>query len=126
MKSLTILLLAVAVMMTSCTKEASEQKGVVLRIENLTPDKLDSVVVINPAGRQVYYDIITNAKTEYKSFEYIYNYAYIKAYYNSKVAIMQPIDYIGEIKIENGKYTYRLSIVRNSSSNYVSVQNQKD
>lgn len=127
MKTIYFLAIIMLPAIVSCSKETTtEKEGVVLRIENLTSAKLDSVVVINPAGRQVYYDISAGLKTDYKAFDYIYNYAYIKAYYNNTTAIMQPIDYVGETKIENGKYTYRLSIISNAVSNYVNVQNQKD
>lgn len=127
MKAIYLLAIVMLPAILSCSKKTNTvQEGVVLRIENLTSSKLDSVVVINPAGRQVYYNISAGLKTDYKAFDYIYNYAYIEAYYNNTTAIMQPIDYVGETKIENGKYTYRLSIISNAVSNYVNVENQKD
>jgi hypothetical protein len=108
-----------------CSKN-TDTNGVLLRMENLTNNKLDSIVVINPAGSQVYNSIAANSKSEYKEFAFIYNYAYIRVYFGNQTAILQPIDYVGETKIENGKYTYRLSIISNLTTNYITVVNQKD
>lgn len=127
MRIIFILVFAALLAITSCSKETVvAAKGVQLRIENLTVYKLDSVEVKNPAGRRVYYNINAGLKTDYQDFAFIYNYAYIKVYYNNRTVTLQPIDYAGEPAFDNGKYTYRLYIISNATSNYVNVENKKD
>jgi hypothetical protein len=122
------ILSAIAVsLLSGCSKKTDNKETAVrLRIENLDAATIDSIVVQNPAGRQVYYNITSGAKSDYKTFAYIYNYGYIKAYYSNKTLVMQPIDYVGETKLEQGNYTYKVYVISNFASSYLSVDNRKD
>jgi hypothetical protein len=114
-----------SILMVSCSKSSGDQ-SVLLRIENPGSIPLDSAIIINPAGKQVYLNIAANSFSQYKSFPFIYNYAYIKLYYGNQYAILQPIDYVGETKYTSGRFTYKLLIVSNLTTNYVIVENHKD
>jgi hypothetical protein len=115
-------------LLVSCSKKDTfqQQKGVQLRIENLLTVPADSVEIINPAGRQVYYNTSVNTKSGYKKFDFIYNYAYIKVYAAGGSIVLQPIDYLGEKKIETGSYTYRLYTISNFGGSYLTMENIKD
>lgn len=126
MRSLFILFAIAAFILSGCSKKTDAAGMVRLRIENMNMANLDSIVVQNPAGRQVYYNIPAGAKSDYKVFAYIYNYAYIKAYYSNQTLVMQPIDYVSETKLEEGNYTYKVYVISNFMASYLSVDNQKD
>jgi hypothetical protein len=120
-----------AALLAACSKntvaaDATTTLGVQLRIENQCNLKIDSVAVISPGGKQVYYTINNGEKSGYKSYSFIYNYAYIKLYSGSEYKVVQPIDYVGETKIETGRYTYRLFMGVNGAATYLSVENRKD
>ncbi len=109
----------------SCSK-SDENRSVLLRIENPGIVAFDSVIVINPANKQVYLNVNSNSKSDYKEFAFLYKYAYIKAYFGNQSAVLQPIDYVGETKFTSGKFTYKLFIVSNLTSNNMIVENRKD
>lgn len=125
MRTIIIFTVIISFVLSSCSKSA-ENNNVLLRIENTGNITFDSVLVINPAGKQVYLNIGSNAKSGYKEFAFIYNYSYIKAYYGNEYALLQPIDYVGETKFTNGKFTYKIFIVSNLTSNNIIVENRKD
>ena len=120
---ITAMIFALACM--SCSKQ-TVQNNVLLRVENTISLMIDSVVVSNPSGTQVYYNINSNAKSGYKAFDYIYNYAYIKVYTGASSITLQPIDYVGEPAVKTGKYTYRLYTIGNLTTTSLRVENNKD
>lgn len=126
MRTIIILLGAICFLLIGCSKSPVDSAPVLLRIENAGIIPFDSVVVINPAGRQSYFNVGRNSKSGYKEFEFIYNYAYIEAYYGNQSAILQPIDYVGETKFTSGKFTYKIVIVSNLTLNSILLENQKD
>lgn len=126
MRLLFILSAVLLFIIPGCSKKTEDKNGVQLRIENLNNATLDSLVVQNPAGRQVFYTIAPGTKSAYKVFDYIYNYAYIKAYYSNQTLVLQPIDYVGETKLETGNFTYKIYVISNFTSSFLSVENTKD
>ena len=126
MRTIIILVGVVSFLLIGCSKSPVESTPVLLRIENAGIIAFDSVVVINPAGRQSYFNVGSNTKSVYKEFAFIYNYAYIKAYYGNQSAILQPIDYVGETKLTSGKFTYKIVVVSNLTLNGILIKNKKD
>jgi hypothetical protein len=125
MRTTIILAFMLSILMISCSKSSDDQP-VLLRIENSGSIPLDSAIIINPAGKQVYLNIAANSFSAYKPFQFIYNYAYIKLYYGNQYAVLQPIDYVGETRYTSGRFTYKLLIISNLTTNHVIVENHKD
>jgi len=78
-------------------------------------------VILNPSqGNKYYGDIKKNEKTEYKVFDIVYRYAYIKLLINGKEYIYQPYDYVGETPLGQGNFTYEITV--GDTSNIYSIQ----
>jgi hypothetical protein len=96
---------------SACKRTVTETNATQLRIQNHTSLVYDSVHVISPGGKQVYYQINPGGFSGYKPFSFLYRYAYIEVFYNGRKLILQPFDYVGEQKLNPGKYTYQLGIM---------------
>lgn len=129
-RTIILLLAVVSFLLPSCSKKTSGNGGVLLRIENRSGTVFDSVEVISPGGRNMYYNIQVSQQSAYKSFTFIYNYAYIKAYSGNRLAVAQPTDYVGEVKITEGYYTYRLTPAPapgpGPGPGYLTIENHRD
>jgi hypothetical protein len=125
MRIISLLIATAFITQLGCSKP-STATGVLLRVENTLNVTIDSVIIALPGGQQVYTNIGSNTKSGYKAFKFIYNYAYIKVYTGNSSLVLQPIDYVGETKIENGSYTYRLYTISNLTTTYLGVENIKD
>lgn len=98
----------------ACNKESTNTVN--LRIANLSGADLQNIQV-NPSGRlENYGDLRVGEVSLYKAFDIVYSYAYIRVNMGDEVYVFQPIDYVGEVPLENGNYTYELSVVDKSLS----------
>lgn len=91
--------------LTSCNT-----KEVQLRVRNSSSFNYDSVKVNTGGGENTYGTIPAGNVSDYKTFDYAYSYAYIFLKIDTTSYILQPIDYVGEIKLKTGKYTYEVSV----------------
>lgn len=110
---------------TACGKNFLPNRETVLRISNNSNSSFDSVIVNSPGGKQVYYNVASASSSGYKSFSFLYNYAYIEVHFNNQMLKLQPIDYVGEEKLKAGKYSYKIGIVSGNQS-YLSLECKKD
>jgi hypothetical protein len=92
-------------LLTSCTT-----KEVQLRVRNSSSYTYDSVVVNTTGGESTYGTIPAGAVSDYKTFDFAYSYAYISLKIDTTSYILQPIDYVGEQKLQSGNYTYVVSV----------------
>ena len=109
----------------ACSKQYDENSTSNLRIYNISNSTYDSVIVNAPGGKQVYYNIPPLNYSEYKSFTFLYNYAYIEVHFSNQVVKLQPFDYVGEEKLKLGKYRYELGIVA-AQQNALTLECKKD
>lgn len=96
-------------LITACKKTAVNN-SVKLRIQNSSVLELDSVIVLSPGGKQVYYSLPSMTYSGYKSFAFLFRYASIEIYTGQQLLKLQPIDYTREEKLNTGNYTYELII----------------
>ena len=111
------------VLISACTKEQDLETQ--LRIHNINKVHFDSVIVNAPGGKQVYYNIPPLNYSEYKSFIFLYNYAYIEVHFSNRVLKLQPFDYLGEEKLKPGKYRYELKVITGQQS-FLIMECKKD
>lgn len=111
----------------TCKKDDAQEQGpAYLRIKNGTPFNIDSCLV-NPGtwnGDHNFGAINIDALSSYAAFDSVYYYGYIKLGMNSKVYLLQPIDYVGETPYEAGHFTYK--ILYDAGSDRISIEFKED
>lgn len=126
--SLIALCLLLAGTLLSCSKEnGGPGEGVGIRIENLSAYTFNEVLVeTGGGGEQFYFDIPAGGITDYKNFEYTYRYAYIRTVIGQDTLTLQPIDYVGEQQFADGRFTFRIDIVGETSPLYMVFEFRED
>ncbi|WBA40146.1 hypothetical protein [Hymenobacter canadensis] len=110
MKNL-LLILGLLLSCAACKKEDDATPGgVSIRVRNTSPFAFESVLVNTSDGENSYGQLAAGQSTDYKSFASAYRYAYVRVLVNGQEVVWQPIDYVGEQKLADGKYTYVLGI----------------
>lgn len=100
--------------LSSCASNPTitEINSVMIRIANGSGLNYENIIV-NIDGDTVYYgDLESHSKSDYKSFGFAYSYAFVEFYVNDEKYTYQPTDFVGESKLENGKYTYVVTAYR--------------
>ena len=106
---LPVLILFILILLLSGCKKADTE--VFLRVQNDNPDLFEEVIVNTSGGEHNYGDIEANSYSDYHSFEYAYNYAYIQLKIDGKEFFLIPNDYVGEAQLKSGYYTYILRVI---------------
>ena len=102
-------------LLLGCQKEKEvPTEGVLIRIENTSKYTYQDIKVVIDEER-LYGTLAPRASSTYQSFSKAYRYAYIELKINNKLYVLQPIDYVGEEELQDGKYTYQLTIGDTSS-----------
>ena len=99
--------LLLSLLLTSCTPISKE---VEIRVRNTSPYTYTNVTVNTSGGENTYGDIPPGAASDYKVFDFAYSYAHISLQIDTVDYLLQPIDYVGEHKLQSGKYTYEVSV----------------
>ena len=84
----------------------SEVDSTRIRIRNATHVPFENVIV----GDKSYGDIAPGDVTEYQTWRHAYRYAYVSLKADGKPMLIQPIDYMGETPLGDGRFTYVLTI----------------
>lgn len=112
MKNKLILLLTISVLAFSCTDREDDAlaktDGINIRIRNASEFHYTDVIVKSGDEEFTYGTINSNHTSNYQQFKLAYQYAYVQLKINGKVYILQPIDFVGEEELANGKYTYEI------------------
>lgn len=103
-------ILGISLLMVFSKCDDPEVDGLFIRIENSSNVDFSNVFVDTSGGSNNYGEIKSGKKSEYKDFELAYSYAYIQLTASEMTFTLQPIDYVGETPLENGEYTYKLTI----------------
>jgi hypothetical protein len=106
-KILTVLLLTIIFCNCSSSNESTDLQ---IRISNVSEFNFENIIV-NASGEKVNFgNLNSNSKSEFKAFDLAYRYAYVELEIDGESLTLQPIDYVGETPLENGKYSYELNI----------------
>lgn len=101
MKKAIILIFAFAVFLACSSDDKNETN---IRIFNASAFDFKNITV----GSTNFDNLGAGQTSDYKVFVGAYRYNYVELDIDSETYIIQPIDYVGEIPLENGDYTYRL------------------
>lgn len=81
-----------------------------IRLWNRSEHAMENITVAFPEQEAAYADIPAGQASDYHAVELAYRYAYIHLTSAGEEYVWQPIDYVGEIPLEPGYYTYALDI----------------
>ncbi|WP_421774082.1 hypothetical protein [Gracilimonas sp.] len=106
-------------------------KDVQIRIQNSSEFTLENIRVSFPDEEVSYGTLDPARSSDYRKVSKAYRYAYIESEIDGEKAVLQPIDYVGEDFLEEGKYTYRLYVTGESSQGepiryYLGLELKKD
>ena len=112
MKKAAFLLLTI--FLFSCSQN---DNNTLIKIKNLSQFDYSDLIVNMSGGENSYGDVNSNQTSDYKVFDFAYRYAFIELKINGDTFTVQPIDYVGETPLKNGKYTYEINAA-NSGDQY--------
>jgi len=114
MKKVYFLLISIFILSCSQNDDTAE-KNTLIRVKNVSQFEFKDVLVNTSGGEQNFGNIDINRDSDYKSFDFAYHYAFIELKIDGNTFTLQPIDYVGETKLDNGKYTYEVNATDNGS-----------
>lgn len=112
-------LLASVILFLSCSDEQEGQ--VFIRVMNQSIENYDNVVVQSPSNTINYGNIKAGEFSKYERFDKAYRYGYIEVTVDGQQLFLQPIDYVGETPLKEGKYTYEVGLLSDSQGNLTSL-----
>jgi major membrane immunogen (membrane-anchored lipoprotein) len=108
--------LLISILIVSCSQSDDIiEKDILIRVKNSSQFEFNNVLVNTSGSEQNFGDIDINQNSDYKSFDFAYRYAFIELKIDGNTFTIQPIDYVGETKLDNGKYTYEVNAANNGS-----------
>jgi hypothetical protein len=108
MRKILLLIISISALV-SCSNNDDDLTILKIRLLNVSPFEFQNIIV-NTSNIDVdFKNIKTGEYTEYKAFESAYRYAFTELVIDGKTYTYQPIDYVGETLLENGKYTYQIN-----------------
>ncbi len=123
MKKIFILLFTIVIFYgCSSTEDTNEPKDLQIRISNVSEFNYENINV-NASGEMVEFgNLNSNSNSEYKTFDLAYRYAFVEFKIDGETFTLQPIDYVGETPLENGKYSYKINVNPNSQFERVTLE----
>ena len=104
------LLIVTFLSISRCKSDNPEIDGILIRIENSSSKTFSSVYVNSGGSENTYFNIAPGRTSKFLSYKTAYRYGYIKVITSGSDYVIQPFDYVGEIPLEDGEYTYVLGI----------------
>ncbi len=107
-KLLLFICLVILTYQIACTPD--NDKELAIRVENTSIYNYVDVAV--EAGGETHHfgNISSKRSSEYQIFNFAYRYAFIELQIEEKIYTLQPIDYVGERKLDPGDYTYEVNV----------------
>lgn len=110
MKKITASFLISVLAFAACNIIGNEVTGVEIRVKNASSYTIENLRIATGGGDFSYETLEPGKVSDYKLYDYSYSYFYTSFSIDTSEFVQQPIDYVGESKIKNGKYTYSISI----------------
>ncbi len=110
----------------SCSNDTDNTGTVNIRLSNISGNDFNNITVSARAETVQYGDLSSGQLSNYKVFETAYRYAYIELYIDGEIFILQPTDYVGEVPLSRGNYTYEINASPQNNSNRLSLSLVRD
>ena len=108
MKNIGIELLAFLVFTFSCTDRDDDVDTINIRIKNDSSINFDEVQV--STNEELYTNVAPGEYSNYLVYEIAYQYDFVEIKSGEETYVFQPIDFVGEMELPIGFYTYKLSV----------------
>ncbi len=108
--------LAVGTLLASCSQSPSTieaVEGTWIRVQNDSAVDYDQVIVGFPGQREDYGPVAAGTESEYRKIPIAYRYASVEVYVSEVKHDLQVFDYVGETPLDNGRFTYAISMEEN-------------
>ena len=92
------------------SSETENSNDLQIRISNVSEFNYDNIKVSTTGEMVDFGNLNSNSQSEYKVFDSAYRYAFVEFQINGETFTLQPIDYVGETLLENGKYAYEINV----------------
>ncbi len=96
--------------MAACGNPFSSDSGTEIRLRNASTFELTDVTFAPGSPRLEFARIAPGATTEYRTVDGAYRYGYLDVLVDGTRRVLQPIDYVGESVIGEGRFTYVITI----------------
>lgn len=103
-----LIILAFLTSLFSCSEAEIDPSAMNIRLANTSNFDYKNIVINTITGNVGFGDLNSGEYSEYRAFEKAYRYAYVELEINGNTLKLQPIDYVGETPLKNGKYTYEI------------------
>ncbi|OOG71120.1 hypothetical protein [Algoriphagus sp. A40] len=94
----------------SCGIQDGEPDGIFIRVQNNSDVNFTGVIVQSGNVEQAFGEIPARTSSEYEEFEYAFRYGAVWLEAEGRDFSLIPIDYVGEIPLRDGFYTYRIGL----------------
>ncbi|WPO79711.1 hypothetical protein [Flavobacterium sp. KACC 22761] len=106
MKNIFVLVVLVFALVGCSNDDSSEVR---IRLSNASKFNFQNIIVNSSSGNVNFENINSGQKSGYKTFSLAYSYAFVELQIDGKTYTLQPIDYVGEIPLKKGNYTYEIT-----------------
>ncbi len=110
MKKILFLIISISTLISCSSDDDNNTSELNIRLSNVSQYDFRNIVVNTTTGNTNFENINSQEKTNYKTFETAYRYAFVKLEIDGETYTIQPIDYFGETPLENGNYTYQIDV----------------
>lgn len=97
-------------LLSACGIQDGSPNGVFIRVQNNSDVNFESVIVQSGNIEQAFGNILARTSSDYKEFDYAFRYGAIWLEAEGQDFSLIPIDYVGEIPLRDGFYTYRIGL----------------
>ena len=121
MKKNLILIISIVTLISCSKNEDNNPSELKIRLSNISLFDFENIIVNISTANTRFENINSQQKTNYKTFQTAYRYAFVELEIDGLKFTYQPIDYAGETPLENGNYTYQID-VNNSNLSIILIK----
>ena len=104
----TLASILLVVLFLSCSDSVPEG-DLLIRVKNTSIYNYQNVQISTSGELMDYGDLSPDEISEYRAHEMAYGYCYVELLIDNDTFYIQPIDFVGETPLSDGKYTYEIS-----------------
>ena len=95
---------------SSCGIQDGRPNGVFIRVQNNSDVNFKNVSVQSGNAEQTFGEVLSRTESDYREFEYAFRYGAVWLKAEGVALSLVPTDYVGEIPLRDGFYTYRIGL----------------